>query len=108
MLQCFLGYRFCGHKDPTWLELQHFVHFLGDQLKKVQKNPFCHHEEALPGFKSFVTRFMIAMAQVMFMLSNSQLNLWKFRKLLEKYCDLMLFLDEILNILCIMGFTVVL
>lgn len=60
----FFVFRYCGHRDPTWLELQHFVHFLGDQLKKVQRNPFCHDEEALPGFKSFVVRFMISMAQV--------------------------------------------
>jgi len=58
--------RNCGLEDPTWSELRHYTHFLSSQLTKVLASPFCGplFAQELPGFKSFVVKFMLTMAKV--------------------------------------------
>ncbi|KAF6041604.1 hypothetical protein EB796_000117 [Bugula neritina] len=55
----------CGLRDPTWSELRHYVYFLSNQLEKVEKSPYCSLDcaDILPGFRTFVIKFMIVMAQ---------------------------------------------
>jgi len=64
--------RHCGLRDPTWSELRHYVYFLSNQLEKVEKSPYCSLDcaDILPGFRTFVIKFMIVMAQVMYILIN--------------------------------------
>jgi len=66
MIHLELFCRNCGLEDPTWSELRHYVHFLSSQLTKVLASPFCGPSLAreLPGFKSFVVKFMLTMAKV--------------------------------------------
>ena len=53
------------HADPTWSEIIHFTSFLNTQLIDSENSIFCDPEltgDLLPGFKSFVVRFMIQMS----------------------------------------------
>ncbi|KAL2078388.1 hypothetical protein ACEWY4_026073 [Coilia grayii] len=56
----------CGLKDPSWAELKHFTWFLNLQLKDCESSIFCDVDffaEHLPGFKTFIVKFMIRMAR---------------------------------------------
>ncbi|KAL0964856.1 hypothetical protein UPYG_G00329960 [Umbra pygmaea] len=56
----------CGLKDPSWAELKNFSWFLNVQLKDCEKSIFCDPDflaDHLPGFKDFIVKFMIRMAQ---------------------------------------------
>ena len=62
-----LCYRYCGVKDPSWAEIQHFVKFLNLQLQSCEKSYFTKENfvgDVLTGFKGFVVRFMIQMSRV--------------------------------------------
>ncbi|CAJ1081416.1 E3 ubiquitin-protein ligase rnf213-beta [Xyrichtys novacula] len=57
---------YCGMKDPSWAELKNFSWFLNVQLKDCENSIFCDREfltNELPGFKSFIVKFLIQMAQ---------------------------------------------
>lgn len=62
----FLYCRHCGVLDPSWSELYHFVSFLNRQLKDFETSTFCSQVvlNDLPGFRSFVLKFMIQMSMV--------------------------------------------
>ena len=63
----FLLERYCGIKDPSWAELQHFVNFLNTQLCDGDKSIFCNTDlvgDLLQGFRTFVVRFLIQMSRV--------------------------------------------
>ncbi|XP_076154175.1 E3 ubiquitin-protein ligase rnf213-beta isoform X2 [Alosa pseudoharengus] len=56
----------CGLKDPSWAELKHFTWFLNLQLRDCESSIFCDADflaDQLPGFKSFIVKFMIRMSQ---------------------------------------------
>ncbi|XP_041937940.1 E3 ubiquitin-protein ligase rnf213-beta isoform X4 [Alosa sapidissima] len=56
----------CGLKDPSWAELKHFTWFLNLQLRDCESSIFCNADflaDQLPGFKSFIVKFMIRMSQ---------------------------------------------
>ena len=60
--------KYCSVSDPTWCELRHFASFLNNQLRDCENSIFCNTalvgaDSGLSGFKSFVVRFMIRMAQ---------------------------------------------
>ena len=49
--------------DPSWAEVRNFIQFLNAQLYDCEKSPFCDSDE-LKGFKEFVVKFSILMAEV--------------------------------------------
>ena len=54
-------------KDPSWMELNHFLMFLDFQLGACENSIFCDEnllKEAMTGLKSFVIGFMIRMSKV--------------------------------------------
>ncbi|CAG2236708.1 RNF213 [Mytilus edulis] len=56
--------RHCGVTDPSWSELYHFVSFLNRQLQDFETSSFCILElKDLPGFPSFVLKFLIQMSR---------------------------------------------
>ncbi|WAR07202.1 R213A-like protein, partial [Mya arenaria] len=57
--------RHCGVRDPSWSELHHFVWFLNTQLVDFEQNQFVSlaAAEDLPGFATFVLRFLIQMSR---------------------------------------------
>ncbi|XP_053396017.1 E3 ubiquitin-protein ligase rnf213-alpha-like [Mercenaria mercenaria] len=57
--------RYCGIQDPSWSELHHFVWFLNTQLVDFKENDFVSRAAAdiLPGFSTFVLRFLIQMSK---------------------------------------------
>ncbi|KAM9837888.1 LOW QUALITY PROTEIN: E3 ubiquitin-protein ligase rnf213-beta [Aulostomus maculatus] len=63
-LNIFLSY--CGMQNPSWAELKNFSWFLNVQLKDCENSVFCDPDflaDQMPGFKSFVVKFMILMAR---------------------------------------------
>ncbi|XP_029943449.1 E3 ubiquitin-protein ligase rnf213-beta [Salarias fasciatus] len=57
---------FSGMNDPSWAELKNFSWFLNVQLKDCENSVFCDPDfltDQLPGFKSFIVKFMILMAR---------------------------------------------
>ena len=51
--------------NPSWSEVIHFASFLNTQLMDCEKSPFCNVAligNDLPGFKTFVVKFMIQMS----------------------------------------------
>ncbi|XP_026078195.1 E3 ubiquitin-protein ligase rnf213-beta isoform X1 [Carassius auratus] len=55
-----------GLKNPSWAELKHFTWFLNLQLKDCENSLFCDPDflaDNLSGFKDFIVKFMIRMAQ---------------------------------------------
>ncbi|KAL3881513.1 hypothetical protein ACJMK2_027945, partial [Sinanodonta woodiana] len=57
--------RHCGVPDPSWAELHHFVWFLNTQLRDFRESSFCSATvaEDLPGFSTFVLKFLIQMSR---------------------------------------------
>ncbi|KAH3735719.1 hypothetical protein DPMN_042254 [Dreissena polymorpha] len=57
--------RRCGVKNPSWSELHHFVWFLNTQLVDFEQNAFVGMAAAedLPGFATFVLRFLMQMSK---------------------------------------------
>jgi len=58
--------RYCGVANPSWREINHFVHFFNNQLLDCENSVFCNQlyvGDSLPGFKSFVIRFMLQMSK---------------------------------------------
>ncbi|XP_052243691.1 E3 ubiquitin-protein ligase rnf213-alpha-like [Dreissena polymorpha] len=57
--------RRCGVKNPSWSELHHFVWFLNTQLVDFEQNAFVGTAAAedLPGFATFVLRFLMQMSK---------------------------------------------
>ena len=55
---------FCGIADPSWHELAMFLCFMNEQIKKFKKSSFCSEscEEILPGFSTFVLKFLLIMS----------------------------------------------
>ncbi|XP_065899490.1 E3 ubiquitin-protein ligase rnf213-alpha-like isoform X3 [Dysidea avara] len=56
----------CGVRDPSWMELRHFLYFLNAQLEDCESSIYCNTvfiKDALPGFKKFVVEFMLKMAK---------------------------------------------
>lgn len=55
-------------KDPSWMELNHFMKFLDFQLEACENSIyFCDEnllKEAISGLKNFVIGFMIRMSKV--------------------------------------------
>jgi hypothetical protein len=51
-------------KNPSWSEIIHFASFLNTQLVDCENSAFCSKEcsDILPGFKTFVVKFMIQMS----------------------------------------------
>jgi len=68
---CFLPFlvRRCGVVDPSWSELQHFVWFINTQLVDFEDNQFVSvaAAEDLPGFSTFVLKFLLLMSRVSFL-----------------------------------------
>lgn len=62
-LECIL--HFIEIKDPSWMELRNFTHFLNVQMEKYEKSEFCKdiYRDDLTGFRSFVVNFLIIMSQ---------------------------------------------
>ncbi|XP_048088902.1 E3 ubiquitin-protein ligase rnf213-alpha-like isoform X2 [Alosa alosa] len=62
-LECLLYY--CEIKDPSWMEIRNFTHFLNVQLEKCENSVFCSDalRDDLTGFRTFVVNFMIAMSR---------------------------------------------
>ncbi|XP_060604557.1 E3 ubiquitin-protein ligase RNF213-like [Ruditapes philippinarum] len=58
--------RYCGIKDPSWSEIHHFVWFLNTQLETFEENSFVGPaaDQHLPGFGTFLLRFLILMSRV--------------------------------------------
>jgi hypothetical protein len=58
--------RHCGLRDPSWSELHNFTSFMSVQLEDCEKSVFCKYilSDDLPGFKTFVVRFMLRMSKV--------------------------------------------
>ena len=57
----------CGVKDPSWVELNHFLRFLDIQLGPCEQSVFCNEDivgQDLSGLKTFVVKFMIRMSKV--------------------------------------------
>ena len=57
----------CGVKDPSWMELSHFVRFLDIQLNSCEKSVFCNEVvvgDIMSGLKTFVVKFMVRMSKV--------------------------------------------
>ena len=57
----------CGVKDPSWVELNHFLKFLDIQLSSCEKSIFCNEDlvgDVMSGLKTFVVKFMIRMSTV--------------------------------------------
>ena len=50
-------------RDPSWAEVRNFVQFLNAQLYDCEQSPYCDIDE-LKGFKEFVVKFSILMAEV--------------------------------------------
>ena len=53
------------HNNPSWSEIIHFSSFLNNQLIDCEHSSFCNIAltgDLLPGFKSFVIKFMIQMS----------------------------------------------
>ena len=53
------------HNNPSWSEIVHFSSFLNNQLIDCENSNFCNIAltgDLLPGFKSFVIKFMIQMS----------------------------------------------
>ena len=60
------NHSYCGIRDPSWAELRHFVSFLNIQLHDCELSAYCGLAAAdiLPGFLTFVVKFMIQMSTV--------------------------------------------
>ncbi|XP_041671343.1 E3 ubiquitin-protein ligase rnf213-beta isoform X2 [Cheilinus undulatus] len=57
---------YCGMTDPSWAELKNFSWFLNVQLKDCENSIFCDPDflaDQLPGFRTFIVKFMILMAR---------------------------------------------
>ena len=59
----------CGVRmdNPSWMELKHFLNFLNAQFKDCESSIFCNSPcvtRDLPGFKTFVAKFMLKMSKV--------------------------------------------
>ena len=57
----------CGVKDPSWVELNHFLKFLDIQLGTCEQSIFCNEDivgDVMSGLKTFVVKFMIRMSKV--------------------------------------------
>lgn len=64
MLQCMaVILKHCCVKDPSWSELSNFTAFLNYQLRQCKESAFSHVPEDLPGFRGFMTRFLIQMSK---------------------------------------------
>ena len=52
--------------DPSWSELHNFANFLNVQLKDCEQSYYCMDifADDLPGFLTFVVKFMIRMSKV--------------------------------------------
>ena len=50
-------------RDPSWAEVRNFIQFLNGQLHDCEQSPYCVVDE-LKGFKEFVVKFAILMAEV--------------------------------------------
>jgi hypothetical protein len=53
------------NKSPSWSEIINFSRFLNTQLIDSEKSAFCDPAlagDTLPGFKTFVVKFMIQMS----------------------------------------------
>ena len=53
----------CCVQDPTWCEVANFTNFLNFQMKQAKNSSFSNCQEDLPGFRGFMTRFLIQMSK---------------------------------------------
>ena len=63
----FIFFSECGVKDPSWVELNHFLKFLDIQLSSCEESIFCNEDlvgDVMSGLKTFVVKFMIRMSKV--------------------------------------------
>ena len=54
-------------RDPSWVELNHFLKFLNIQLSACEQSTFCNEDmvgDVMSGLKTFVVKFMIRMSKV--------------------------------------------
>ena len=54
-------------RDPSWVELNHFLEFLNIQLDACEQSIFCNEDivgDVMSGLKTFVVKFMIRMSKV--------------------------------------------
>ena len=59
-------YSYCGLKDPSWSEINHFIKFLDVQLQSCELSVFCDSKltgDIFSGLKGFVVKFMIRMSR---------------------------------------------
>ncbi len=50
-------------QDPSWSEVANFTSFLNYQMKLAKTSDFCQCPDDLPGFRTFVTKFLIQMSK---------------------------------------------
>ena len=53
----------CCVGDPSWSEVSNFSSFLNYQMKQVKQSSFANCTEDLPGFRTFMTKFLIQMSR---------------------------------------------
>ena len=55
----------CCVQNPTWMEISNFTSFLNHQMKLAKNSNFLSPDasEDFPGFRTFVTRFLIQMSK---------------------------------------------
>ena len=54
-------------RDPSWVELNHFLEFLDIQLGACEQSVFCNEDivgDVMSGLKTFVVKFMVRMSKV--------------------------------------------
>ena len=53
----------CCVQAPSWSEISNLTSFLNFQMKQCKKSDFSNCQEDLPGFRGFMTRFLIQMSK---------------------------------------------
>ena len=55
--------RHCCVQNPSWSEVANFTNFLNFQMKQCKNSDFSNCQDDLPGFRSFMTKFLIQMSK---------------------------------------------
>lgn len=53
----------CCVQEPTWAEVSNFTSFLNYQMKMCNDSDFSNCQDDLPGFRKFITKFLIQMSK---------------------------------------------
>ena len=55
--------RHCCVQNPSWSEVANFTNFLNFQMTQCKRSDFSNCQEDLPGFRGFMTKFLIQMSK---------------------------------------------